>query len=406
MDNIDRRAALKASVLFGASALASSALIPAAKAATATAAAAAEQTKPPASGSPSPATHYGPASATGSVAAVYQNARQALYPICRVCPQCDGVACAGEFPGIGGLDSGMSFQNNFTGLQRIKLKCRPLSGNKKPDCSTVIFGQKLSFPAMAAPIGGLAVNFPHLNDMSESEYFDAIIGGCVDAGTMGSVGDIQSDPWDITKARYDVAGRFPGKVVAGIKPRLNDNLIRVIRLAEAAKAFMITVDIDSAGRGWMDASKDTAVEPKTVAQLRELVRATRIPILVKGIMTPDDALLAGEAGAAGICVSNHGGRVLDHTPSTAEVLPAIVDKVKGKMVILVDGCVHYGTDVLKYVALGADAVLVGRHLWRAAHGGGRPAVALFMKTMRDEMTAAMVLTAVPNVASISRNILA
>ena len=88
------------------------------------------------------------------------------------------------------------------------------------------------------------------------------------------------------------------------------------------------------------------------------------------------------------------------------MLPAIVDKVKGKMVILVDGCVHYGTDVLKYVALGADAVLVGRHLWRAAHGGGRPAVALFMKTMRDEMTAAMVLTAVPNVAGISRNILA
>jgi isopentenyl diphosphate isomerase/L-lactate dehydrogenase-like FMN-dependent dehydrogenase len=88
------------------------------------------------------------------------------------------------------------------------------------------------------------------------------------------------------------------------------------------------------------------------------------------------------------------------------VLPAIADKVKGKMVILVDGCVHYGTDVLKYVALGADAVLVGRHLWRAAHGGGRQGVALFMKTMRDELTAAMVLTAVPTVAAINGNILA
>ena len=88
------------------------------------------------------------------------------------------------------------------------------------------------------------------------------------------------------------------------------------------------------------------------------------------------------------------------------MLPAIADKVKGKMVILVDGCVHYGTDVLKYVALGADAVLVGRHLWRAAHGGGREGVALFMKTMRDELTAAMVLTDVPNVAAISRNVLA
>ena len=197
---------------------------------------------------PAPATHYGPASATGSVAEVYQRARQVLYPICRVCPQCDGVACAGEFPGIGGLDSGMSFQNNFSGLQRVRLKLRPLSGNKKPDSSTVIFGQKLSFPAMAAPIGGLAVNFPNLHDMSEAQYFDAIIGGCVDAGTMGSVGDIQSDPWDVTKARYDVVARYPGKVVAGIKPRPNENLIRVIRLAEAAKAFMITIDIDSAGR--------------------------------------------------------------------------------------------------------------------------------------------------------------
>jgi isopentenyl diphosphate isomerase/L-lactate dehydrogenase-like FMN-dependent dehydrogenase len=123
-------------------------------------------------------------------------------------------------------------------------------------------------------------------------------------------------------------------------------------------------------------------------------------------MTPDDALLAGEAGAAGICVSNHGGRALDHSAGTADVLPAIADKVKGKMVILVDGCVHYGGDVLKYLALGADAVLVGRHIWRAAHGGGREGVALFMKTMRDELTAAMVLTAVPNVAAIDRHILA
>ena len=127
---------------------------------------AAEQTPAVSGGTPSaaavaaPATHYGPASATGSVGEVYQRARQVLYPICRVCPQCDGVACAGEFPGIGGLGSGMSFQNNFTALQRVHLKLRPLSGNKNPDCSTVIFGQKISFPAMAAPLGGLAVNFP------------------------------------------------------------------------------------------------------------------------------------------------------------------------------------------------------------------------------------------------------
>ena len=399
MDTVNRRTALKVSAAFGTGALAGLSQLPAATAAVAAPAQLAG------SSASAPARHYGPASATGSVAQVYQQARIALYPICRVCPQCDGVACAGEFPGIGGLGSGMSFQNNFTSLQRVRLKLRPLSGNKKPDCSTVIFGQKLSFPAMAAPIGGLAVNFPSLHDMSEAQYFDAIIGGCVDAGTMGSVGDIQSDPFEVTQARYDVAARYPGKVVAGIKPRPNANFIRVIRLAEGAKAFMITIDIDAAGRGWQDTSTDTAVEPKTVGQLRELSRATRIPLVVKGIMTPEDALQALDAGAAGICVSNHGGRVLDHSAGTADALPAIADKVKGKMVILVDGCVHYGTDVLKYVALGADAVLVGRHLWRAAHGGGRPAVALFMKTMRDELTAAMVLTAVPNIAAVNRQIL-
>ena len=87
------------------------------------------------------------------------------------------------------------------------------------------------------------------------------------------------------------------------------------------------------------------------------------------------------------------------------MLPAIAEKVKGKMVLLVDGCVHYGTDVLRYVALGADAVLVGRHIWRAAHGDARPGVALFMKTMRDELTAAMVLTAVPNIAAVDGRIL-
>ena len=157
MDGANRRTALKASALLGAGAFASRAMMPTASVA--------QQSQPPTGGTPSPApaTHYGPASATGSVAEVYQKARQVLYPICRVCPQCDGVACAGEFPGIGGLDSGMSFQNNFSGLQRVRLKLRPLSGDKKPDSSTVIFGQKISFPAMAAPIGGLALNFPDLH---------------------------------------------------------------------------------------------------------------------------------------------------------------------------------------------------------------------------------------------------
>ncbi len=398
-----RRNFLKASALFGAGALAGEMILPA----TASAEPAAKEAAPTAKAPEPFAPPYGPGSAKGSVAEVYQKARQVMYPICRVCPSCDGVACVGEFPGIGGLGSGMSFQNNYHGLQRVHLKLRPLNGvsdqDRKPDTSTVIFGQKLSLPAVAAPIGGTAGNFRGL--LPDAEYFDRIIGGCVDAGTMGAIGDGQTDKMELVKGRYEVIARYQGKAIAGIKPRPQQSLLSVVKLAEAANAWMISVDIDSAGR-YRGNPRDLAVEPKTVAQLREIVQATRIPVVVKGIMTPEDAMLAREAGAAGICVSNHGGRVLDHTPGTTDVLPAIANKVKGKMVIFVDGCVHYGDDVLKYVALGADCVMVGRHIIRAAFGTGRPGVGLFMKTMRDELEAAMVVTACPDVRSIGRRILA
>jgi isopentenyl diphosphate isomerase/L-lactate dehydrogenase-like FMN-dependent dehydrogenase len=308
---------------------------------------------------------------------------------------------------MGGVWSGASFQNNFQALRNVKLNLRTLhelsNRDKKPDTSTVIFGQKLALPAMAAPIGGPGGNFQNL--LPDAEYFERVIGGCFDAGTAGSIGDGEMDSMALVQGRFDIIKRYQGKAIAGIKPRPQQSLLQVVRLAEEAGAFMITIDTDSAGR-YGRSHPEIALETKALAKLREIVRATKIPVVIKGIMTPDQALLAGEAGAAGICVSNHGGRVLDHTPGTAEALPAIVQQVKGKMVILVDGCVHYGDDVLKYLALGADAVLVGRHIIRAAYGGGRPGVALFMKTMRDELEAAMVVTGVPDVRSIDRQVLA
>lgn len=337
---------------------------------------------------------------------VYAKAREVLYPLCRVCPQCDGVACAGEFPGFGGIGSGTSFKNNFIALRRTRPIMRTVHGasnqDYKPDTSTVIFGRKLSLPAVAAPIGGIKSNFG--GKMTEDAYFDAIMGGCLDAGTVGCVGDSQREPMAMMQARLNVIGRHGGAGIAGIKPRPNPALIEVIRMAEAAKVWAITVDTDSAGR-YQNNTRDMMAEPKTVEKLRELVRATRIPILVKGIMSVDEAQLALDAGAAGIVVSNHGGRVLDDTPGTAEVLPAIADKVKGKLVIFADGCVRYGDDVLKYVALGADAVMVGRHLVRAAHGGGRQGVSLFLNTMRGELQAAMVMVGAANVSQITRRVI-
>jgi len=141
-----------------------------------------------------------------------------------------------------------------------------------------------------------------------------------------------------------------------------------------------------------------------VTALRELVKAFKMPIVVKGVMTVDDALKCVDAGVAGIAVSNHGGRRLDHTPGTAEVLPAIAARLKGQIPILTDGCVGSGIDVLKYLGLGADVVMVGRHILRAAYGGGAEGVALFMNRMRGEFERAMVLTGVSSVSRITSSI--
>lgn len=94
--------------------------------------------------------------------------------------------------------------------------------------------------------------------------------------------------------------------------------------------------------------------------------------LLKGIMTVEDAIAAERAGCDGIVVSNHGGRVLDHTPGTIEVLPAIAEQVKGRMAVLMDGGIRDGFDVLKALAFGADAVLIGRPFCLAAVGGAVP----------------------------------
>jgi isopentenyl diphosphate isomerase/L-lactate dehydrogenase-like FMN-dependent dehydrogenase len=148
------------------------------------------------------------------------------------------------------------------------------------------------------------------------------------------------------------------------------------------------------------------IEPKTPKQLRELVRATRLPFVVKGVMTVDEARVALDCGAAGIVVSNHGGRCLDHTPGSAEVLPAIAEAMKGKLVVLADGGIRNGADVLKMLALGADAVLVGRPIVRGAHGGGPEGVKLILEKMKSELVEAMTLTGTPRVRGVSRSILA
>jgi isopentenyl diphosphate isomerase/L-lactate dehydrogenase-like FMN-dependent dehydrogenase len=128
--------------------------------------------------------------------------------------------------------------------------------------------------------------------------------------------------------------------------------------------------------------------------------------MIKGIMTVDEAQMAIDAGAAAIVVSNHGGRVLDHTPGTAAVLPKIASKVKGKIIILADGGIRNGYDVLKMLALGADAVMIGRPIIRGAVGGGKEGVALVLNMMRKQLAEAMVMTGQASVLKIDSSVVA
>jgi isopentenyl diphosphate isomerase/L-lactate dehydrogenase-like FMN-dependent dehydrogenase len=136
--------------------------------------------------------------------------------------------------------------------------------------------------------------------------------------------------------------------------------------------------------------------------LEELASGCSLPVLVKGVLTAEDAALAIEHGAAGVVVSNHGGRQLDQVPASLDALPEVVEAVAGRGTVLMDGGIRRGTDVLIALALGADAVLAGRApLWGLAVDGDRGALRV-LQILRDELELALALSGCPGPAAITR----
>lgn len=332
---------------------------------------------------------------------VRNRARQMMMPRCYVCPECNGRGpCIGQVPGFGGMGASRGFQANYDSLAAVQLNSRVVHGVHVPDTSVDFFGTKISMPVIAAPTGGTTYNMG--GKLTEEEFVNAICGGCNQAGTLGAVADGIGDPLPVFEKRLQTLKEHGYKAIVGLKPRLQKDIIERMRLAEQAGIIALTIDLDSAGRA-ARATKGQTVEPKTFEQLQELVRASKLPLLFKGIMTPDEAELCVKAGAAGIVVSNHGGRTLADTPGTAAVLPKIADKVNGRCFIMVDGTVARGTDVEKYLAMGANCTLAGRHFVRGAHGGLADGVALFANRLKNELAVAMVLTGAQTVKDINRN---
>ena len=164
-----------------------------------------------------------------------------------------------------------------------------------------------------------------------------------------------------------------------------------LQQAESGLAAYVATKLDPS-LGWKD-----------VAWLRSI---TRLPVIVKGLVRPDDACRAIDHGASGVVVSNHGGRQLDGAPATASVLGAIADAVQGRIEVLVDGGVRRGADVLRALALGARAVLVGRPiLWGLAVAGEEGAFGV-LETMREELDQAMALAGCARVGEVTRDLVA
>ncbi len=331
---------------------------------------------------------------------IREKARELMKGYCRVCPVCDGRVCAGEVPGMGGLGTGQAFKANLEALARQRLNMRLLHDVTEPDTKVTILGKTLSMPVLAAPIGGISFNMG--GKVSEEDYIAAVIDGCLGQGTLAGVGD--GVPDFIHQAGYAALQTRGGAGIPFIKPWGEAELQAKLERALATGADIIGMDVDAAGLVTLKLM-GRPVTPKTPEQLKDFISRVPGKVILKGIMTKADALAAAEAGVHAIMVSNHGGRVLEHAPGAAEVLPGIAEVVKGRITILADGGVRSGGDVLKLLALGADAVMIGRPIAVAAVGGLQAGVEKYLQQIRSELQSAMVLTGTAGVSQVSREIL-
>ena len=335
-------------------------------------------------------------------------ARKGLKGVCAVYPHCDGQdericqrEAYGKSIGFGGAGSGASFTANVSALAALRLHTRLVGPHFEPDSTFHFCGTPLVMPIMGASTSGIG---RYTEAITEADFCRATIRGCREAGSMTWRGDT----WFYNEGAFpslDTLEQEGGCGIPIFKPRAQDILKRLIERAEKAGCPAVGVDLDGCGSTIM-AKHGQQVYRKTVDDLRELVQATALPVIAKGIMTPDDAEACVEAGVRVVAVSNHGGRVLDATPGVAEVLPAIAARVKGKVVITADGGVRTGYDVLKMLALGADAVLIGRDIARAAVGAGSLGVRLQMIQLHQTLKRAMFMTGCPDLAHIGSHILA
>jgi 4-hydroxymandelate oxidase len=331
----------------------------------------------------------------------------------------------------GGAHDEVTLRENRAAYDRVSLAYRVLMDVSRRDLTTSVLGQPVSMPVLVAPTAFHRLAVP------EGELASVRAAGA--AGTVMILSTLS------TVAVEEVVAAASGPVWFQLyiyrDRRATEGLVR---RAEAAgcRALVLTVDAPLLGRrerdvrnrfslppglavanllpagygeippaaagsglaAYVAAFLDPALTWRDVAWLQSI---TELPLLVKGIVRPDDALRAADAGAAGVVVSNHGGRQLDTAPATLDVLPEIAGALSARghrLEVLMDGGVRRGTDILKALALGARAVLVGRPvLWGLAAAGEAGAAAV-LRLLHDELDLAMALAGAPAISAITRDL--
>jgi 4-hydroxymandelate oxidase len=328
----------------------------------------------------------------------------------------------------GGAEDEVSLRRNREAYGRWALRPRVLVDVSSRDTSTTVLGQRVSMPILVAPTAfhGLVHPDGEIGTARGAAAAGTImVVSAIATRTMEEIATATAAPrwfqlyvWkdrEVTaelveraaKAGYraicltvdtpllgrrekDERNAFtlpPGMGIANVRPSGLDGM----PLSERGSAFA----------KYVKEMLDPAVTWQDLAWLRSL---TSLPIVVKGIMTMEDATIAVEHGVEGIVVSNHGGRQLDSTPATLDVLPEIVDAVRGRAEVFMDGGIRRGTDVLKAIALGARAVLVGRSpLWGLALGGAEGVQAV-LEHLRKEFELAMALSGRSSLGQIDRSL--
>ena len=327
---------------------------------------------------------------------VLEAARGNIGPVCKACPVCNGRACSTSIPGPG--SRGNIAVRNYEGWQRVYLNMDTLCEGGMVDLGLEIFGKKFKLPVFAGPVGAMTMHYG--DKYNDVEYNKILVSACAEAGIAAFTGDgMNPAVMEAATAAIKEAG---GMGVPTIKPWNVETIVAKMNLAKDAAPFAMAMDVDAAGLPFLKGMQPPA-GPKSVAEMKEIVAAAGVPFIVKGIMTVKGALKALEAGAEGIVVSNHGGRVLNDTPATVDVLEDIVKAVDGRMKIFVDGGIRTGTDVFKALALGADAVIIARPFVVSVYGAAAEGVDAYVAKLYGELEDAMTMCGAHSLKEITRD---